>query len=88
MKTLVVAEHDNAALKAATLNAVAAAATLGGEVDILVAGAGCSAAADAALRRSNDVALADASTAAPRPARAALRAGSSRRRDRLVAQSE
>ena len=38
MKTLVVAEHDNAALKAATLNAVAAAAVLGGEVDILVAG--------------------------------------------------
>lgn len=50
MKTLVVAEHDNAALKAATLNAVAAAATLGGEVDILVAGAGCSAAADAAAQ--------------------------------------
>ena len=34
--------------------------------------------ARATLRRSNDVALADASTAAPRPARAALRAGSSR----------
>ena len=50
MKTLVVAEHDNAALKAATLNAVAAAAALGGEVDILVAGAGCSAAADAAAQ--------------------------------------
>jgi electron transfer flavoprotein alpha subunit len=50
MKTLVVAEHDNAALKAATLNAVAAAVALGGEVDILVAGAGCSAAADAAAQ--------------------------------------
>jgi electron transfer flavoprotein alpha subunit len=50
MKTLVVAEHDNAALKAATLNAVAAAAALGGEVDILVAGAGCSAAAVAAAQ--------------------------------------
>ncbi|MDG1931316.1 MAG: FAD-binding protein [Luminiphilus sp.] len=50
MKTLVVAEHDNAALKAATLNAVAAAAALGGEVDILVAGAGCGAAADAAAQ--------------------------------------
>ena len=50
MKTLVVAEHDNAALKAATLNAVAAAAALGGEVDILVAGADCSAAADAAAQ--------------------------------------
>ena len=50
MKTLVVAEHDNAALKAATLNAVAAAAALGGEVDILVAGAGCGAAAVAAAQ--------------------------------------
>ena len=30
MKTLVVAEHDNASLKAATLNAVAAAQALGG----------------------------------------------------------
>ena len=50
MKTLVVAEHDNAALKAATLNAVAAAAALGGEVDIRVAGAGCGAVADAAAQ--------------------------------------
>ena len=50
MKTLVVAEHDNAELKAATLNAVAAAAVLGGEVDILVAGAGCGAVADAASK--------------------------------------
>ena len=48
MKTLVIAEHDNASLKAATLNAVAAAGALGGDVDILVAGAGCGAAADAA----------------------------------------
>ena len=37
MKTLVIAEHDNASLKAATLNAVAAANALGGDVDILVA---------------------------------------------------
>ena len=50
MKTLVIAEHDNASLKAATLNAVAAAGALGGEVDILVAGAGCGAAADAAAQ--------------------------------------
>ena len=50
MKTLVIAEHDNASLKAATLNAVAAAGALGGDVDILVAGAGCSAAADAAAQ--------------------------------------
>jgi len=50
MKTLVIAEHDNASLKAATLNAVAAAGALGGDVDILVAGAGCAAAADAAAQ--------------------------------------
>ena len=50
MKTLVIAEHDNASLKAATLNVVAAAGALGGDVDILVAGAGCGAAADAAAQ--------------------------------------
>ena len=37
-------------MKAATLNAVAAAGALGGDVDILVAGAGCGAAADAAAQ--------------------------------------
>ena len=50
MKTLVIAEHDNASLKAATLNAVAAASALGGDVDILVAGAGCNGVADAAAQ--------------------------------------
>jgi electron transfer flavoprotein alpha subunit len=50
MKTFVIAEHDNASLKAATLNAVAAAGALGGDVDILVAGAGCGAVADAAAQ--------------------------------------
>ena len=50
MKTLVIAEHDNASLKAATLNAVAAAGALGGDVDILVAGAGCDGVADAAAQ--------------------------------------
>lgn len=48
MSTLVIAEHDNASLKAATLNAVAAAQALGADVDILVAGGGCDAAAQAA----------------------------------------
>ena len=48
MKTLVIAEHDNATLKPATLNAVAAAQAIGGDIDILVAGADCAAAADAA----------------------------------------
>ena len=48
MKTLIVAEHDNQTLKAATLNAVAAAQQLGDNIDILVVGSGCQAAADAA----------------------------------------
>ena len=50
MKTLVIAEHDNTSLKTATLNAVAAAGVLGGDVDILVAGAGCGAVAEAAAQ--------------------------------------
>ena len=48
MKTLIVAEHDNQSLKAATLNAVAAAQQLGGDIDVLVVGSGCQAAADTA----------------------------------------
>jgi electron transfer flavoprotein alpha subunit len=43
MSCLVIAEHDNAELKPATLNTVAAAAEIGGGVDLLVAGAGCAA---------------------------------------------
>lgn len=50
MSTLVIAEHDNASLKVATLNAVAAAQAMGAEVDILVAGADCGGAADAAAQ--------------------------------------
>ncbi len=41
MAILVVAEHDNAQLKSATLNTVTAARAIGGEVHVLVAGAGC-----------------------------------------------
>ena len=48
MSTLVIAEHDNSSLKAATLNAVAAAQAMGADVDILVAGADCGGAAEAA----------------------------------------
>ncbi|GAB1389337.1 MAG: electron transfer flavoprotein subunit alpha [Rubrivivax sp.] len=48
MAVLVIAEHDNADLKAATLNTVAAAAQCGGDVHVLVAGAACAAAAQAA----------------------------------------
>jgi electron transfer flavoprotein alpha subunit len=47
MAVLVVAEHDNAALKPATLNAVTAAKALG-PVTLLVAGDGCRAVADEA----------------------------------------
>ncbi len=38
MAVLIIAEHDNAVLKAATLNVVTAAQQLGGEVHVLVAG--------------------------------------------------
>jgi len=48
MAALVIAEHDNTAVRGGTLNAVTAAAKCGGEVHVLVAGAGCGAAAQAA----------------------------------------
>ena len=48
MTTLVIAEHDNASLKGATLNAVAAAQAIGGDVHVLVAGNNAGAAAQAA----------------------------------------
>ncbi|MCK9541813.1 MAG: FAD-binding protein [Novosphingobium sp.] len=48
-KTLVWVEHDNAAVKDATLAAVTAASQLG-EVHLLVAGSGCAAVADAAAK--------------------------------------
>jgi len=50
MSILVIAEHDNSTLKGATLNAVAAATQIGGEIHLLVAGAGCGAAAEAAAQ--------------------------------------
>ncbi len=50
MAILVIAEHDNASLKGATLNTVAAAKAIGGDIHVLVAGAGCGAAADAAAK--------------------------------------
>ena len=50
MSTLVLAEHDNESLKPATLNAVAAAKELGGDIDILCAGEGCGAVSEAAAR--------------------------------------
>jgi len=54
MAVVVLAEHDNEALKPATLNAVAAAAEIGkaggGEVHVLVVGAGCRPVAEAAAQ--------------------------------------
>jgi len=50
MVTLVIAEHDNRSLKAATLNTVAAALQCSPEVDILVAGSGTDAVAAAATQ--------------------------------------
>jgi electron transfer flavoprotein alpha subunit len=48
MSALVIAEHDQASLKPGTANAVTAAASMGGEVHVLVAGQGCAGAAAAA----------------------------------------
>ncbi|MEF7613512.1 electron transfer flavoprotein subunit alpha/FixB family protein, partial [Aquincola sp. MAHUQ-54] len=50
MTALVIAEHDNATLKGATLHTVTAAAQLGGEVHVLVAGHNAQGAAQAAAR--------------------------------------
>ena len=50
MATLVFAEHDNAHLKGATLNAVTAAVKIGGPVHVLVAGSGCAAVTEAAAK--------------------------------------
>lgn len=48
MGILVLAEHDNADLKPATLNTVTAAKAIGGDIHVLVAGEGCGGVADAA----------------------------------------
>lgn len=50
MTILVYAEHDNKELKSATLSAVTAAAAVGGDVHVLVAGSGCQAVADQASK--------------------------------------
>jgi electron transfer flavoprotein alpha subunit len=50
MVVLVIAEHDNATIRGATLNAVTAAASCGGEVHVLVAGCNAGAAAQAAAQ--------------------------------------
>ena len=50
MTSLVIAEHDNASVKAATLNTVTAAKACGGDVHVLVAGANAGEAAKAAAQ--------------------------------------
>ena len=62
MTILVIAEHDNASIKAATLNTIAAAQKIGGDIHVLVAGHNAQAAADAAAKIAGvaKVLLADA----------------------------
>ncbi|MBR8654815.1 electron transfer flavoprotein subunit alpha/FixB family protein [Achromobacter sp. Marseille-Q0513] len=62
MTTLVIAEHDNAQLKGATLNTIAAAVKIGGDVHVLVAGANARAVAEQAAQAAgvSKVLLADA----------------------------
>ena len=62
MTILVIAEHDHASLKAATLNTVAAAQKIGGDIHLLVAGTNCNAAAQeaASLSGVSTVKVADA----------------------------
>ena len=50
MTVLVIAEHDNAFIKGATLNTVTAAVACGGDVHVLVAGHNAAAAAQAAAQ--------------------------------------
>ncbi|ETR77114.1 electron transfer flavoprotein subunit beta [Afipia sp. P52-10] len=52
MATLLIAEHDNASVKDATNKALTAAAALGADVDVLVAGQDAKGAADAAAKLS------------------------------------
>ncbi|PLC53991.1 electron transfer flavoprotein subunit alpha [Pollutimonas nitritireducens] len=62
MTILVIAEHDNANLKAATLNTIAAAQKIGGEIHVLVAGSSAHAVAEQAAKAAGvaKVLLADA----------------------------
>ncbi len=62
MTILVIAEHDQQSLKAATLNTVTAAQKIGGDIHVLVAGTACSGAAEqaATLQGVTTVKVADA----------------------------
>ncbi len=62
MNILVIAEHDNATIRSATRHVVSAAAAIGGDIHVLVAGGGCAAVANQAARIAGvaKVLLADA----------------------------
>jgi electron transfer flavoprotein alpha subunit len=62
MTNLVIAEHDNASIKAVTLNTIAAAQKIGGDIHVLIAGHNAQAVADAAAKIEgvSKVLLADA----------------------------
>ncbi|MDX1705312.1 electron transfer flavoprotein subunit alpha/FixB family protein [Pseudidiomarina sp.] len=61
MSILVIAEHDNKELSTATLKTLTAAQAIGGDIDVLVAGADCQSVADAAAKVAgiNKVRVAD-----------------------------
>jgi electron transfer flavoprotein alpha subunit len=50
MSNLVIVEHDNNEIAAATLHAITAAQQIGGDIDLLIAGEGCQAVADSAAQ--------------------------------------
>ncbi|RBW44959.1 electron transfer flavoprotein subunit alpha/FixB family protein [Psychromonas sp. B3M02] len=52
MTILIIAEHDNSSLKEITLNTITAATEIGGDIDLLIAGETCTAAAEAAAKIS------------------------------------
>lgn len=53
MTILVIAEHDNSTLNPATLNTIAAAKAIGGDIDVLVVGENARGAAEAATKVAN-----------------------------------
>jgi electron transfer flavoprotein alpha subunit len=61
MSILVFADHDNSSLKQSTLNVIAAAKAIGGDIDVLVAGENCGAVAESAAKAEgvNKVLVAD-----------------------------
>ena len=56
MSILVIAEHDNSSIKGATLNTVAAASNINGEVSLLVAGCDTSGVIDEAKKITKEIA--------------------------------